>query len=204
MPTVRKMTPEEVAAIEEHRENHRREIIALYDELLRDCQINDAVEIELEPDERRPTVIARLKAAAARRQPALVLEFRDSDDPLVISFVVQDPSPPRRVTAPLPPDPEPHPEPEPQPRSFGSHGSRFARSGRGERPYQPRQGRPNRYERPSRNGTHPRAAGASGTARNGGSGGRGQRPGGTGRPNRPSNGPSTGPSSRSRPRRRPR
>lgn len=93
MPVVRKITPEEAAALERIEQPSRREIAAIYDDLLREVVDGDSIELELEPDERRATSIARLKAAAARRDPPIQLEILRSQDPLIIHFIVSAPTP---------------------------------------------------------------------------------------------------------------
>ncbi|GEM_PF-1825333 len=103
MPSFRKMSPEEIDAVEGHSVSSRKAIAELYDDLVRDLTEGDNIELELEPDERRQTVIARLKAAAARRKPALQLEFKSSDDPIVLHFLVPVVTPPPVVQpAPVP------------------------------------------------------------------------------------------------------
>lgn len=103
MPSVRKMTPDEVAALAQREKEQRHAVEALYDDLLRDCIVGDTVELELDPDERRPTVIARLKAAAIRHTPALTLEFQSSTEPHILTFVVSGSAEPVSGPKYLPP-----------------------------------------------------------------------------------------------------
>src|SRR5262245_25983631 len=68
MPTMRKLTPAEVAALES-REVSRRAIVAEeYDRMLAGFTAGNIVEVELDPDDDRRTVRNRFKAAAQRRE----------------------------------------------------------------------------------------------------------------------------------------
>jgi hypothetical protein len=88
MPSVRKMTSDEITELEQRMVSHRKTVVELYDSLLSECVPNDEIEIELERDERRTTAITRLKAAAVRHVPPLRLEFKRCRDPLVLRFLV--------------------------------------------------------------------------------------------------------------------
>ena len=70
MPSVRKLEPEEVRAIENRGKGPRKLIEEQYDELLREYNPGDYGEADLDPEENRVTVRNRLKAAAARRGAA--------------------------------------------------------------------------------------------------------------------------------------
>lgn len=74
MPSVRKLNPDEVRAIENRGKGQRKLIEEQYDELLREYNPGDYGEADLDPEENRLTVRNRLKAAAARR--GMKLEFR--------------------------------------------------------------------------------------------------------------------------------
>lgn len=74
MPTVRKLSPEEVRAIEKRVKGQRKLIEEEYDALLREYSEGEYGEAELAPDENRITVRNRLKAAAQRR--GIVLDFK--------------------------------------------------------------------------------------------------------------------------------
>jgi hypothetical protein len=71
MPSVRKLSQEEVQAIEYKGKGVRKIIEEQYDEFLSEYQAGDYGEAELEPDEKRLTVRNRLKAAANRRNLSL-------------------------------------------------------------------------------------------------------------------------------------
>ncbi|HWQ15722.1 MAG TPA: hypothetical protein VNL77_23175 [Roseiflexaceae bacterium] len=74
MPTVRKLTPEEVKTIKNRGKGQRKIVEEQYDEYLRNYVPGDYGEADLSPEENRLTVRNRLRAAAARR--GLGLEFR--------------------------------------------------------------------------------------------------------------------------------
>lgn len=74
MPSIRKLTPDEVSAIENRGKGQRKLIEEQYDAILADYSPGDYGEADLEPNENRLTVRNRLKAAAGRR--GLSLEFR--------------------------------------------------------------------------------------------------------------------------------
>jgi hypothetical protein len=68
MPTVRKLTPEEVQTIENKGKGQRKLTEEQYDLFLADYDAGDYGEAELDEDEKRLTVRNRLKAAATRRK----------------------------------------------------------------------------------------------------------------------------------------
>lgn len=74
MPSVRKLTPEEVQAQQRAGKGQRKLVEEEYDAILRDYELGDYGVAELGPDEKRLTVRNRLKAAALRR--GIGLEFR--------------------------------------------------------------------------------------------------------------------------------
>src|SRR5689334_17733895 len=67
MPTVRKLSPEEVQTIENKGKGQRKRTEEQYDLFLADYDVGDYGEAELDEDEKRLTVRNRLKAAATRR-----------------------------------------------------------------------------------------------------------------------------------------
>jgi hypothetical protein len=71
MPTVRKLSPEEVHTIEYKGVGVRKLTEEQYDTFLAEYDVGDYGEAELEEDEKRLTVRNRLKAAAGRRGLAL-------------------------------------------------------------------------------------------------------------------------------------
>jgi len=89
MPTVRKLSPEEVREIENKGKGQRQLVEEEYDAFLSDYSMGDYGEAVLEPNENRLTVRNRLKAAARRRN--LALNFRRTRDN-VIRFQVVAPS----------------------------------------------------------------------------------------------------------------
>ncbi|HWQ13987.1 MAG TPA: hypothetical protein VNL77_14400 [Roseiflexaceae bacterium] len=76
MPTVRKLTEEEVRAIERKTLGTRKATEVEYDRYLADFVPGDYGEVGLYPDEKRLTVRNRLKAAASRHDPPLALVFQ--------------------------------------------------------------------------------------------------------------------------------
>jgi len=84
MPVVRKLAPEEVAALEQRgeKENGPRQLVeAQYDELLQKFQAGDYVVADLEPEEHKLTVRARFRRAAQRR--GLTPQFQRTADNIV-------------------------------------------------------------------------------------------------------------------------
>jgi hypothetical protein len=76
MPTVRKLDDDEVRGIERKTLGQRKAAEVEYDRLLADFGPGDYGEVQLDAGEKRLTVRNRLKAAAARREPSLALDFR--------------------------------------------------------------------------------------------------------------------------------
>lgn len=74
MPTVRKLSPDEVRTIEKRIKGQRKLVEEEYDALLRDYGEGDYGEAELGAGENRITVRNRLKSAALRRD--LSLDFK--------------------------------------------------------------------------------------------------------------------------------
>lgn len=88
MPTVRKLSPEEVQTIEYKGKGVRKITEEQYDSFLADYQVGDYGEAELGPEEKRLTVRNRLKAAAGRR--GLYLHFNRTSGNIVRFKVVPD------------------------------------------------------------------------------------------------------------------
>ncbi len=86
MPIVRKLTQEEIDALTGKVVSSRKKVAAFYDDLLGDCVDGDEIELELEPHERRLTVISRLKNAALRCSPVVRVIFRRTRDPMLLRF----------------------------------------------------------------------------------------------------------------------
>lgn len=112
MPTVRKLPPDQVRAIETRHLGSRKRVELEYDELLRDFAAGDYGETTLEADENRLTVRNRLKAAAGRRGLAVVFR-RTKDTRLLWQLVTKEEV---AAAAPTPEAPAPEP-PAPQPES---------------------------------------------------------------------------------------
>lgn len=78
MPSLRVWTPAEVAALKASKEknggNGRREIEAVYDQLIADLSVGDYATVMPDDGETKPTVRNRLKAAATRRGLAVVFQ----------------------------------------------------------------------------------------------------------------------------------
>jgi hypothetical protein len=74
MPTMRKLTSQEVQTLEYKGKGQRKLIEEQYDAFLADYEVGDYGEAELEEDESRLTVKNRFKAAAARRGLGLVFQ----------------------------------------------------------------------------------------------------------------------------------
>jgi hypothetical protein len=120
MPSVRKMTAEEVTRVEAKKAAEAKSFAAAYNEIARELSAGDEIELELDPEEIASVAISHLEQAAAQQNPALRLEFRASDDPLVLSFYVQLLHPPQRPPVSRASDlPDLFEYDEPQPRFNG-------------------------------------------------------------------------------------
>jgi hypothetical protein len=100
MPSFRKLSPAEIAALDQPRIGARAEIARAYDESLADFAYGDYGRAELVDGERRTTVRRRLQAAARRR--GLALRFRSGPGPLtfrVTAAPVLSLTPPREIVA---------------------------------------------------------------------------------------------------------
>ncbi len=67
MPQVRKLTPQEVDAIEHKGKGQRQRTAEQFDAILAPFNVNEYGEVALEPEDKRITVRNRLRAAAERR-----------------------------------------------------------------------------------------------------------------------------------------
>src|SRR5215217_7883312 len=81
MPTVRKLSQEEVRSIENRGKGLRKLIEEEYDSFLSDYSLGDYGEAELSDGEKRLTVRNRLKAAARRRE--LSVDFKRTQGSLL-------------------------------------------------------------------------------------------------------------------------
>jgi hypothetical protein len=105
MPTVRRLTHEEVQTIEYKGIGVRKLTERQYDGLLAEYEAGDYGEAELDGDEKRLTVRNRFKAAADRR--GLTLHFIRTTGGIIRFKVVSS----NGQVATLPAAPEPEPEP---------------------------------------------------------------------------------------------
>jgi len=101
MPTVRKLSMDEVRTIENKGKGLRKLIEEEYDTFLYDYDAGDYGEAELSLDEKRLTVRNRLKAAAKRR--GLAIDFKRTQGNVLRFKMSQPPQEP----PPLPPPPPP-------------------------------------------------------------------------------------------------
>ena len=87
MPTMRKLTSEEVQALQNKGKGKgpRKLVEEQYDAILTDYEVGDYGEAELEPDEKRLTVRNRLHAAAQRR--GLAIEFKRTTGDLLRFYI---------------------------------------------------------------------------------------------------------------------
>jgi hypothetical protein len=86
MPSVRKLTADEVWALENKGKGQRKLIEEQYDAIIGEYSAGDYGEAMLEPGENRLTVRNRLKAAARRR--SLSIDFRRTKEDLLRFQVV--------------------------------------------------------------------------------------------------------------------
>ncbi len=96
MPSVRKMTAEEIARVEAKKAAAAKSFAAAYEEIAAELSPGDQIELELDSDEPSAAAMNLLQEAAARQQPPLRLEFIHSHDPFLLCFVAQLQNPPRR------------------------------------------------------------------------------------------------------------
>jgi hypothetical protein len=103
MASFRKLSPAEIAALDQPPIGARAEIARAYDESLADFAAGDYGRAELVDGERRTTVRRRLQAAAHRR--GLALRFRSGPGPLtfrVTAAPVLSLTPPQEIAASTP------------------------------------------------------------------------------------------------------
>ena len=86
MPSFRKLSPAEVAALENPSISTRAEIAGEYDDYLASFVVGDYGRAELIDGERRAAIRRRLQAAACRR--GLALRFRPGPGPLTFHIAV--------------------------------------------------------------------------------------------------------------------
>ena len=98
MPSVRKLSADEVWALENKGKGQRKLIEEQYDAIISDYAEGDYGEAVLEPGENRLTVRNRLKAAARRRN--LAVDFRRTKEDLLRFQVVAAASAPEPAAAP--------------------------------------------------------------------------------------------------------
>ena len=91
MPSLRIWTPAEVAALTAEKQKNgtsRKEVEAIYDQLIADVNAGDFATVTLADDENKATTRNRLKGAAERR--GLTITFRRTRDQTVI-FYLEEP-----------------------------------------------------------------------------------------------------------------
>lgn len=98
MPVIRKLDMAEVQTLERKSLGLRKAIAVEYDRYLTDFAPGDYGEVNLDAGENRLTVRTRLKAAAARRVPAIALVFQRNRGE-AIRFSVTE-APPAAATEP--------------------------------------------------------------------------------------------------------
>jgi len=109
MPTVRKLTPEEVQHVENKEKGQRKLAEEQYDRFLSEYAVGEYGEAELSEDEKRLTARNRLKAAATRR--GLEVHFLRTTGNIIRFKVVSH----NGQIAEQPAIQEQAPEPEPEP-----------------------------------------------------------------------------------------
>jgi hypothetical protein len=100
MPSVRKLNPDEVWALENKGKGQRKLVEEQYDGIIGEYAIGDYGEAVLEPGENRLTVRNRLKAAARRRN--LAIDFRRTKEDLLRFRIVTPASASEAASAPTP------------------------------------------------------------------------------------------------------
>ncbi len=100
MPSVRKLSADEVWALENKGKGQRKLIEEQYDSIIGEYSEGEYGEAVLEPGENRLTVRNRLKAAARRRN--LAIDFRRTKEDLLRFQVVPPSAAPEPVAPPAP------------------------------------------------------------------------------------------------------
>lgn len=119
MPTVRKLTDQEVNQLNNKGKGTRKLVEEEYDAILSEYDVGDYGEAVLVPGENRLTVRNRLKAAAKRRE--LGIDFRRTNSDMIRFKIVAN----GKVTAIAePPAAEPEPELAPAPAPAKRKGGR--------------------------------------------------------------------------------
>lgn len=165
MPSVRKMTAEEIARVEAKKAAAAKSFAAAYDEIVGELQPGDEIELELDLDEPSLAAMNMLQDAAGRRSPPLRLEFAAINDPLLLRFVAQllNP-PPRSVVVGDGSLPDLLEFDEPQPRFSGpmhrpsTNANRKQRPDRSDSPLRPERPAPRRARNPSIGPNEPRGS----------------------------------------------
>ena len=122
MPTVRKLTPQDVQTLEHKGKGQRKLVEEQYDGFLAGYEIGDYGEAELAEDEKRLTVRNRFKAAAARQGLALIFQpmrgnaMRFKVAPALAASAEAQPQPPAVAPAV---EPEPSVEASARPKGRG-------------------------------------------------------------------------------------
>jgi hypothetical protein len=98
MPSFRKLSVAEIAALEHHSFSDRARVAQEYNALLEGFAVGDHGRADLLDGERRLTVRQRLQAAARRRD--LKLRFRSGPGPLIFRVDVAQARPPARISSP--------------------------------------------------------------------------------------------------------
>jgi hypothetical protein len=122
MPTVRKLTSQEVETLEHTGKGQRKLVEEQYDAFLAGYEIGDYGEAELEENEKRLTVRNRFKAAAKRRgihlifqrMPGNTLRFKVAPASAASASATPEPS-----AVPPPVEPEPPAEVGARPKGRG-------------------------------------------------------------------------------------
>lgn len=116
MPTIRKLSSDEITAHKTAKLSPRQQTAHQYDALLADFSPGEWAEVDLDDGDNRLTVRNRLEAAATRR--GLHLAFRRSSGTIVRFAIEAAPPAPVEETPPAA-TPEPDPEPTPAPKKRG-------------------------------------------------------------------------------------
>jgi hypothetical protein len=116
MPQVRKLTADEVQALQNKGKGTRKLTEELYNSILSEYNVGEYAEATLDEEDNRLTVRNRLKAAAGRRN--LGVEFRRTTGDLLRFQIVEHTNGTPKVSRKAVPEPPP-PPPEPVKRKGG-------------------------------------------------------------------------------------
>lgn len=115
MPTIRKLSSDEITAHKTAKLSARQQTAYQYDALLADFAPGEWAEVDLDDGDNRLTIRNRLEAAATRRR--LHLAFRRTSGRMVRFVIEAAPPAPLEEAPPVaPPEPEPQPTPTPKKR----------------------------------------------------------------------------------------